>query len=81
MGNFLTFFKKKLINNKKQIIMKLSKNQVEGIVRHILTGVGGVLIALGVLEEAILTEAIGIATTVTGVIWSIIDKNKGNKEA
>jgi len=81
LGNFLTFFKKKLINNKKQIIMKLSKNQVEGIVRHILTGVGGVLIALGVLEEAILTEAIGIATTVTGVIWSIIDKNKGNKEA
>jgi hypothetical protein len=61
--------------------MKLSKNQVEGIIRHVLTGIGGVLIAFGILDESILVETIGAAVAVTGVIWSIIDKNKGNEEA
>ena len=60
--------------------MKLSREQIEGLVRHILTGIGGVLLTLGLLEEAILMDIIGVSTTIIGIIWSLRNKTK-NKEA
>jgi hypothetical protein len=56
--------------------MKLTKEQIEGIIRHSLTTVGGVLIAKGLIDDAILTEVIGAAITISGIVWSIIDKRK-----
>ncbi len=56
--------------------MKLTKEQVQGLVRHTLTFVGGVLLTKGLIDEAVLTELIGGAVTLTGAIWSILDKNK-----
>lgn len=56
--------------------MKLSKEQLMGIIRHTLTFVGGILITKGLIDEAILTEIIGGVTTLTGAVWSIIEKNK-----
>jgi hypothetical protein len=56
--------------------MKLTKEQVMGIVRHTLTFVGGLLIAKGLIDESILTEVVGGLTTLSGAIWSIIAKNK-----
>jgi len=56
--------------------MKLTKEQILGIVRHALTFVGGILITKGLIDETILTEIIGGLTTLTGAIWSIIEKNK-----
>jgi hypothetical protein len=55
--------------------MKLSKEQLLGILRHTLTFVGGILITKGLIDETILTEIIGGVTTLTGTIWSIIVKN------
>lgn len=55
--------------------MKLSKEQLMGIVRHTLTFVGGILITKGLIDETILTEIIGGVTTLAGAIWSIIVKN------
>jgi hypothetical protein len=55
-------------------IMKLSKEQVLGIVRHALTFIGGIVIARGLVDETLVTEVIGSVLTLTGAIWSIIDK-------
>lgn len=54
--------------------MKLTKEQVLGILRHTLTFVGGILVTKGLLDEATLTEVIGGVITLTGTIWSVVDK-------
>lgn len=56
--------------------MKLSKEQVLGIIRHILTFVGGIAIANGLVDAAIIETVIGSVATLTGAIWSIVAKNK-----
>lgn len=56
--------------------MKLTKEQLNGIVRHTLTFVGGILVLKGYLDEALVTEIVGAGVTLTGAIWSIIQKNK-----
>lgn len=56
--------------------MKLTKGQVQGLVRHALTFIGGFLLSKGLIDEAVLTELIGGAVTLTGAIWSILGKNK-----
>ena len=57
--------------------MKLTKEQLLGIVRHTLTFIGGIVIARGLVDETLVTECIGGVLTLTGAIWSII--NKTNK--
>ena len=56
--------------------MKLTKEQILGIVRHGLTFIGGIIIMKGLVDEATVTEIIGGIITLTGTIWSVIDKNK-----
>jgi hypothetical protein len=56
--------------------MKLTKEQLMGILRHGLTFIGGLLIMKGVVDEAAVEEVIGGVITLTGTIWSIIEKNK-----
>jgi hypothetical protein len=56
--------------------MKLSKEQLLGIVRHGLTFVGGLLLMKGLIDEAILSEISGAVITLTGAIWSIINKKE-----
>jgi hypothetical protein len=54
--------------------MKLTREQVLGIVRHTLTFVGGICIAKGLVDETTVTEIIGGVLTLTGSIWSIVAK-------
>ena len=54
----------------------LSKDQFLGIVRHVLTFVGGFLVMQGFLDETMVTELSGAIVTLAGGIWSIVDKNK-----
>jgi len=49
--------------------MKLTKEQVLGIVRHTLTFVGGIVVMKGLVDEATVTEIIGGVMTLTGTIW------------
>ena len=56
--------------------MKLTKEQILGITRHALTFIGGIVVMKGLIDEATLTEIIGGLITLTGTIWSVIDKNK-----
>jgi hypothetical protein len=53
--------------------MKLSKEQIMGIIRHALTFVGGIFIVKG-FNETMVLEIVGAAMTFTGAVWSIIDK-------
>jgi hypothetical protein len=56
--------------------MKLTKEQVLGIVRHGLTFVGGIVVMKGLVDETTVTEIIGGIMTIMGTIWSVVDKNK-----
>jgi hypothetical protein len=52
----------------------MNKERILGIVRHTLTFVGGILIMKGIVDEALVTEIVGGAVTLTGAIWSIFEK-------
>ena len=54
--------------------MKLTKEQILGIVRHALTFIGGIVVMKGLVDETLVTGIIGGAMTLTGAIWSIINK-------
>lgn len=56
--------------------MKLTKEQIMGIVRHVLTFVGGVVITKGLVSEELTMEITGGLMTLVGALWSIISKNK-----
>lgn len=50
-----------------------------GIIRHVLTGLGGAGVAAGWFTDGMLTEAVSAAVTLAGLVWSIIDKKKTAK--
>ena len=52
----------------------MNKDTILGIVRHILTFVGGYLVAKGIFNQAMLDAAVPAILTLGGVIWSAIDK-------
>jgi len=54
--------------------MKLTKEQILGILRHVLTFGGGILVMKGILDEGTVLTITGSAVTLVGSIWSIIDK-------
>ena len=56
--------------------MKLTKEQVIGIIRHSLTFVGGLLLMKGIVDEATLSEITGGVLSLVGTIWSVVEKNK-----
>lgn len=62
--------------NIKYFIMKLTKEQLLGIVRHTITFIGGILVMKGIVEDSMLQEILGGVTTLVGAIWSIVVKNK-----
>ena len=55
----------------------MSKEQILGLIRHILTSVGGAVIMLGYFDEALVTEVTGGLMTAIGFVWSVIYKYKG----
>lgn len=50
------------------------KEKVLGLVRHILSGVGAILVAKGYIEDSLLQEAIGGIMAIVAVGWSIGSK-------
>jgi hypothetical protein len=59
--------------------MKLTKEQILGIIRHTLTFVGGILVMKGLLDETMWAEISGSVLTLTGGVWSVIDKSVASK--
>lgn len=60
--------------------MKIKKRELMSIVRHTLTFLGGVIMMLGVGSSEIIMEMVGSAVGLTGLIWSIIEKNNRDNE-
>lgn len=52
----------------------MNKDQILGLVRHVLTFIGGFLITKGVIDEATSVEAIGAIVTLIGSVWSVASK-------
>jgi hypothetical protein len=52
----------------------MSKEKLMGIVRHVLTFVGGGLVILGYSDDAMAQELVGGIMALVGTVWSIIDK-------
>ena len=44
--------------------------QTMGLIRHILTFVGGWLVTLGYFDESTISGLVGALTTVVGTVWS-----------
>lgn len=49
---------------------------VAGVVRHVLTGIGGVFAAKYAIDGGTMDAIIGGVTALVGVVWSIWDKKK-----
>ncbi len=54
--------------------IKMNKEQILGIVRHVLTFVGGFLITKGIVDETFVTEIVGALSTIIGAVWSFFAK-------
>jgi hypothetical protein len=54
----------------------MNKEQVLGIVRHVLTFAGGIVVSRGLLDEATMTAVIGAVITIGGAMWSILAPEK-----
>jgi hypothetical protein len=52
----------------------MTKEQIQGIVRHVLTFVGGILVLQGIVEESLINELIGGVVALSGTLWSIFSK-------
>ena len=50
------------------------KEKVLGLLRHVLSIAGGILVAKGVIDDALLQEAIGGILSIVAVGWSIGSK-------
>ena len=47
-----------------------------GLARHVLTLLGGVLVARGQIDADTLNTAVGAAVALGGAAWSVADKRK-----
>ena len=57
----------------------MNKEYILGVIRHILTFGGGLLVSKGIgLEEQMMLEAVGSIITLIGIIWSV--RQKAQKE-
>lgn len=54
--------------------MKLTKEQLLGILRHVLTFGGGLLVMKGLVDETLWAEVSGGAIALVGSVWSIFEK-------
>lgn len=53
------------------------KSAVIALLRHLLTFIGGTLVAKGILDTESLQEIIGSVLTLLSVGWMALDKTKG----
>ena len=49
---------------------------ITGFIRHLLTSVGGGLVANGAISGDELSASAGAIATIVGVVWSWFDKKK-----
>ena len=55
----------------------IMQSAIIALLRHLLTFIGGTLVAKGILDATALTEIIGSVLTLLSVGWMALDKSKG----
>lgn len=60
--------------------VNMNQKVILSVIRHILTFVGGMLIAKGVVSESFANEVTGFIIATTGAVWSIIEKWNAEKK-
>jgi hypothetical protein len=58
--------------------MPAMSDQIQGLIRHLLTAAGGALVASGYVTSDQWTTVAGALTILAGVAWSIISKRLAN---
>lgn len=59
----------------------MNKSMILGVLRHLLTTLGGAFVARGALDDGLLSEAVGALVALAGVAWSIWVKRKESDAA
>jgi positive regulator of sigma E activity len=59
----------------------LMQSAIIALLRHLLTFIGGTLVAKGILDSATLQEIIGALITLLSVGWMAVEKVKAKPEA
>lgn len=54
----------------------MNQDQIIGLARHLLTTVGGILVAKGAIDETAMVTVVGSLATIIGVAWSIYTKRR-----
>jgi hypothetical protein len=54
----------------------MNSDQILGIVRHVLTAAGGILVSKGYVDDANLQLTVGALATIIGVVWSVFFSGK-----
>ena len=62
--------------NPDQPKLPLMKSAIIALLRHLLTFIGGTLVAKGILDSAALTEIIGAIISILSVTWMAVSKYK-----
>jgi len=62
--------------NPEQPKLPIMQSAVIALLRHLLTFIGGTLVAKGILDSAALTEIIGAIISILSVGWMAISKYK-----
>lgn len=52
----------------------MTKERILGILRHVLTFVGGIVVAKGWLDDATFVELAGAVVSLVGALWSVFSK-------
>lgn len=60
--------------------MKLTQTQINGLIRHFLTFVGGILLTLGYIDSTALEMASGSIMTLVGIVMSALNKKRAEEE-
>lgn len=58
----------------------MSAEQFAGLVRAILAALGGVLVALGFVNEEVVAEVAGAAAVIAAAVWSFVNKMKASDD-
>jgi hypothetical protein len=53
---------------------RLSKAQWMGIIRHLLTALGGFVVAQGTMNDGVAEQLVGGVTALIGFLWSVNTK-------
>lgn len=53
----------------------MNKDQKLGVIRHVFTFVGGILLAKGLVDESLLTDMVASIMVLVGGFWSVLAKS------